>query len=74
MTDEPHASVATPKAAKTELTVFRRDLLNFRGVFLRFVANTDDFHVRSFHPVNHKVVFVRDEFASSGDAPRYADA
>ena len=30
------------------------------------VANTDDFHVRFFHPVNHKVDFVREEFASSG--------
>ena len=38
------------------------------------VANTDDFHVRFFHPVNHKVDFVREEFASSGNAPRSADA
>ena len=43
-------------------------------MFLPHVANTDDFDVCSFHSVNHKVDFVRDEFASSGDAPRSADA
>ncbi len=85
-TFSPHTAAHTAKSGYPHCAVRRNapngqerhkwfclERLDFGRMLMRRVANADDFDVRTAHPVNHRVVFVRNEFPGARSAPRSAD-